>query len=105
MLYHDVFFTLQIFNHAILLFAIAAFSILYMAIVSMIIHGSQSPYVGNFFMVDHGQICAIERMSSHSFTIAGSWWISWINNKTMADHIKSDYGTDAEELGSPIDRG
>ena len=28
-----------------------------------------------------------------------------INDKTMADHIKSDYGTDAEELGSPTDRG
>ena len=28
-----------------------------------------------------------------------------INDKTMADHIKSHYGTDAEELGSPTDRG
>ena len=28
--------------------SVAAYSILYMAIVSMIIHGSQSPYVGNF---------------------------------------------------------
>ena len=28
-----------------------------------------------------------------------------INDKTMVDHIKSDYGTDAEKLGSPKDRG
>ena len=28
-----------------------------------------------------------------------------INDKTMADHIKSHYGTDAEQLGSPTDRG
>ena len=50
-------------NHVILLFAVAAFSISYMAIVSMIIHGSQSPYVGNFVHGrDNGQICAIERM-------------------------------------------
>ena len=28
-----------------------------------------------------------------------------IDDKTMAYHMKSDYGTDAEELGSPIDRG
>ena len=63
MLYHGVFFTLQIFNHVILLFAVAAFSISYMAIISMIIHGSQSPYVGNFVHGrDNGQICAIERM-------------------------------------------
>ena len=48
MLYHGVLFTLKIFNHVILLLAVAAFSIIYMAIISMIIHGAQSPYLGNF---------------------------------------------------------
>ena len=46
MLYHGVFFTLKIFNNVILLFAVATFSIIYMVIVFMIIHGSQSTRVG-----------------------------------------------------------